>query len=268
MSERDGFPAGVPSWVDILQPDVDAATAFYGGLFGWEFEGPGEMPGHPPGRYLVARLRGRDVAGVGSQPSPDDAAAWNTYVTVDSADEAAKRAEQAGGKVLVAPFDATPAGRMAVLEDPAGAFFCVWQPQDRNGAQLVNEPGAWAMSELFTPDPEAAATFYGALFGWTTESFDMGEGTITMFRLPGYVGGEPSQPVSREVIATMLQSDAGPARWEVGFWVADVEAAVARVGELGGTTVVPIVETPVSRTAVVADAHGASFSISQVDGAR
>ena len=66
MSERDGFPAGVPSWVDTLQPDADAAAAFYGGLFGWEFEGPGEMPGHPPGRYLVARLRGRDVAGIGA----------------------------------------------------------------------------------------------------------------------------------------------------------------------------------------------------------
>jgi uncharacterized protein len=268
MSERDGFPAGVPSWVDTLQPDVDAAAAFYGGLFGWEFEGPGEMPGHPPGRYLVARLRGRDVAGVGSQPSPDDPAAWNTYVTVASADEAATKAEQAGGKVLVAPFDAMPAGRMAVLEDPSGAFFCVWQPQDRNGAQLVNEPGAWSISQLFTPDPDTAAGFYGALFGWTTESFDMGGSRITMFRLPDYVGGEPSQPVSREVVAVMNQSDDGPARWAVDFWVADADAAVGRATELGGKAIVPVFETPVGRTAVVADAQGASFSISQVGGAR
>jgi predicted enzyme related to lactoylglutathione lyase len=266
MSERDGYPAGVPSWVDTLQPDPDAATAFYGGLFGWEFEGPGEMPGH--GRYLVARLRGRDVAGVGAQPSPDDPAAWNTYVTVDSADDAATKAEQAGGKVLVAPFDAPPAGRMAVLEDPTGAYICVWQAQDRKGAQLVNEPGAWSMSQLFTPDPDTAARFYGALFGWTTESFDMGDTTITMFRLRGYLGGEPEQPVSREVIATMLQSNDGPARWAVDFWVSDADAAVARATELGGTAIVPVFEHQVGRTAVLADAQGATFSISQVGGAR
>ena len=265
MSERDGFPEGVPSWVDTLQPDLDAATAFYGGLFGWEFEGPGEMPGHPPGRYLVARLRGRDVAGIGTSPSPDDPAGWNTYVTVGSADAAADNAEAAGGQVLVAPFDAAPAGRMAVLEDPAGAVFCVWQPQDRNGAQLVNEPGAWSMSTLLTPDPDAATPFYGALFGWTTESFG---GTITMFRLPGYVGGEPAQPVSREVIATMMPPDAGPARWSVDFWVGDADAAVARATELGGRAVMPVFDTPVGRTAVIADARGAAFSISQVSGAR
>jgi uncharacterized protein len=266
MSERDGFPAGVPSWVDTMQPDVDAATAFYGGLFGWEFGRPGGMSEHGP--YLVARHRGRDVAGVGSSPSPDDPAAWNTYVTVDSADEAARKAEAAGGKVLVAPFDALPAGRMAVLEDPTGAFFNVWQPQDRSGAQVVNEPGAWSMSYLQTPSPDAAAAFYGALFGWTTESFDMGGDTITMFRLPGFVGGEPEQPVSREVVATMMAADAGPARWAVDFWVSDADAAVARARELGGTAVVPPIDNPVGRTAVLADPKGAVFSISQVVGAR
>lgn len=265
MSERDGYPAGVPCWVDTLQPDPDAALAFYGGLFGWEFAGPGPMPGH--GRYLVARLRGRDVAGIGAQPSPDDPAAWNTYVTVDSADDAAQKAERAGGKVLVASFDASPAGRMAVLEDPTGAVFCVWQPQDRSGAQLVNEPGAWSMSQLLTGDAERAAAFYRELFGWTTETFDMGEGTITMFRMPGYVGGEPEQPVSREVVATMLAADGEP-RWAVDFWVRDADAAVERALQLGGTTVEPVFDTPVGRTAVVADPQGAAFSISRVGGAR
>jgi uncharacterized protein len=268
MSERERYPAGVPSWVDTLQPDPDAATAFYGGLFGWEFEGPGEMPGHPPGRYLLARLRGRDVAGIGAQPSPSDPAAWSTYVTVDSADEAAQQAERAGGKVLVAGFDAQPAGRMAVLEDPTGAFFCVWEPHQRSGAQLVNEPGSWSMSQLATPDPDAAARFYGTLFGWTTETFDMGDGTIWMFRLPGYVGGEPEQPVSREVIAAMLPAGDGPAAWSVDFRVADAEAAANRAQELGGKAIVPVFDHAVGRTAVVADAQGAAFSVSEVGGAR
>src|SRR5687767_727873 len=102
MLERDGYPPGVPCWVDTEQPDVDAAAAFYGALFGWEFED--RMPADAPGRYLVARLDGRDVAAVGSQPGgAARAAVWNTYVAVDSADDAAARVEAAGGRTLIAP---------------------------------------------------------------------------------------------------------------------------------------------------------------------
>src|SRR5881398_350640 len=144
MSQRADYEPGVPCWVDTLQPDPDAAIAFYAGLFGWEFAGPGSMPGNPPGRYFVARLRGRDVAGVGSQPAGDPPApAWTTYVYVASADDAALAAVDAGGAILVEPFGVLPAGRMAVLADPAGAPFCVWEAGERRGAQLVNEPGAW-----------------------------------------------------------------------------------------------------------------------------
>jgi hypothetical protein len=113
MSQRDDYEPGVPCWIDTLQPDPDAAMAFYGALFGWDFAGPGEMPGDPPGRYLVARLRGRDVAAIGSQPSgdPSPGPGWNTYVSVAGADEAALAAVDAGGEVLVEPFDVLPAGR-------------------------------------------------------------------------------------------------------------------------------------------------------------
>jgi uncharacterized protein len=263
MSTRDDYEPGVPCWVDTLQPDPDGAMAFYGGLFGWEFVGPGEMPGDPPGRYYVARLRGRDVAGVGSAPAGSlPAAGWNTYVYVAGADEAAQAARDAGGTVLTEPFDALPAGRLAVLADPAGAAFCVWEPGERKGAQLVNEPGAWAMSHLTSPDPEGAAAFYGAVFGWTTETFGEGPGAITMFRLPGYVGGEPRQPVSREVIATLARANGGaPAGWGIGFWDHDVDASAAKAVELGGRVLAEPFETPISRTAVIADPHGAPLSI-------
>ena len=92
MSERDAYPAGVPCWVDTLQPDVTAALKFYGELFGWEFEGPGPLPGGLPGQYFVARLRGRDVGGIGTLPGGGDGqaiASWNTYVRVQSVDETA-----------------------------------------------------------------------------------------------------------------------------------------------------------------------------------
>ena len=105
--------------------------------------------------------------------------------------------------MIAAPFDVLPAGRTAVVADPDGAAFCLWEAGERHGAQLVNEPSAWSMSALSSRDAERAKAFYGALFGWTTEALEMGGGEVTMWRLPGYVGGEPEQPVSREVVATM-----------------------------------------------------------------
>jgi uncharacterized protein len=267
MSQRDDYEHGVPCWVDTLQPDPEAALAFYGGVFGWDFAGPGEMPGDPPGRYFVAQMGGRDVAGVGSQPADPQPLppSWNMYVRVDSAEDAAAAAQSAGGTVLVEPFDAPPAGRMAVIADPTGAPFCVWQSGVREGAQLVNEAGAWAMSQLHTPDPERAAAFYRAVFGWTTETFGEGEGAVTLFRLPGYVGGEPRQPVSREVVAAMGRAQGGEApRWSADFWVDDVDAVARTATDLGGATIVEPFPTPVGTTAVLADPSGVAFSVSTV----
>jgi predicted enzyme related to lactoylglutathione lyase len=122
------------------------------------------------------------------------------------------------------------------------------------------------MSHLSTPHVDAAAAFYGSLFGWTIETFGEGAGALTMFRLPGYEGGEPEQPVSREVIATMGASDDGAAQWSVNFWDHDVDATAAKAVELGGRAVVAPFDTPMTRTAVLADPHGASFTINNVPG--
>jgi uncharacterized protein len=255
MSERDSYQPGVPCWVDTLQADPRAAMAFYSGVFGWEAEDAGHV------EYFVGRLRGRDVAGIALRP--EDAApvpSWLTYVYVDSADDGAAAARRAGGSVLAEPFDVPPAGRMAVLADPDGAVLCLWEPRARHGAQLVNEPGAWAMSQLHSPNPDAAAAFYGELFGWTTEDF----GPFTMFRLPGYVGGEPSQPVSREVIAAMGPAGDAPAHWSANFWVQDADAAAAKAAELGGSVVDPPSDSPGFRNAVLADPSGVTFEISQL----
>ena len=120
MLERDGYPDGVPCWVDTEQPDPPAAAEFYGGLFGWELED--RMPAEAPGHYFVATIRGKDVAAIGSQmEGAPQQPAWNTYVWADSADDAAARAKEAGGSVLAEPFDVMQAGRMAVIADPQGA---------------------------------------------------------------------------------------------------------------------------------------------------
>jgi predicted enzyme related to lactoylglutathione lyase len=261
MSQRDHYPAGVPCWVDVAQPNVDAALRFYGELLGWEFAGPGAMPGDPPGEYYVARVRGRDVAGISSlPPGAPPGPAWMTHVAVDSADAAAQRAREAGGAVIVEPFDAPPAGRMAVLSDPAGASFCVWEADARRGAELINEPSAWAMSMLSTSDGDGAKAFYGALFGWEADEFAPG---VAVLRRPGYVGGEPEQPGPRDVVAVLAAGE-GDAAWSVDVWVADARAAASRAEELGGTVLVEPRETAGFLNTVIADPAGAVLSASQL----
>jgi predicted enzyme related to lactoylglutathione lyase len=246
VSERDSYPSGVPCWVDNLVPEPERAMTFYGELFGWEFAGPG------PGEYYVARLRDRDVAGVGRAPE-GVMPGWNMYVSVASADDTTHSAN----RVIVEPVDALPAGRLAALADPGGAIIGVWEPAERQGCRLVNEAGAYAMSALHTSDPDVAAGFYREVFGWESEEFAPG---ISLFRLPGYVGGEPAQPVPRDVVAVMAKDD-GPARWSVDFWVTDADDAAARAPELGGSVVVAPFDSIPTRQAVIADPFGAVFSV-------
>ena len=137
MPERDGYIPGVPCWVDTGQPDPEAGVDFYGGLFGWEFEDV--MPPGSEGKYFIARLPGGEVAAVGSIPeAAPPMAMWNTYVWVESADETASNVRAAGGAVVMEPFDIMNFGRMAVLTDPEGAAFSVWQPKEHRGARIVN----------------------------------------------------------------------------------------------------------------------------------
>ncbi len=267
MSERTGYQPGVPSWVDVVGPDTRRLTDFYGAVFGWDFIGPGQMPGDPPGEYFVAQLRGRDIAGVASLPPGAEAPGWTTYIEVESVDRAAQDVERAGGEVVVEPFDALPAGRIAMVADPAGAFFSVWEPRERRGAQLVNEPSAWSMSALNTTDRDGAAEFYGTVFGWTLDTFQLGDMEVGLFRLPGYVGGEPEQPVPRDLVATVAPADNGEAqsaRWGVDFWVDDIERVVATVAESGGSVVAEPYDVSILRQAVVADPNGVPFSVSQL----
>ena len=282
MLERDGYPAGVPCWVDTGQPDPEAAVEFYGGLFGWEFED--RMPADSPGRYFVAQLRGRDVAAVGSQPEQaPPTPGWNTYVWVDSADDATAKVKAAGGNALMEPFDVLDAGRMAVLTDPEGAVFCVWQAKEHKGAQLVNEPGTWNFSELNTRDPEGAKAFYGTVFGWEAETLDYGDGQTTMWRLPGYgdflerrdpdlrrrMAADGAPEGFEDAVAWLIPMtsdqypDDVPPHWSVTFAVADADAVADRAAKLGGQVRVPPFDAPFVRMTVVSDPQGAAFTASK-----
>jgi predicted enzyme related to lactoylglutathione lyase len=276
MPERDGYIPGVPCWVDTSQPDPQASLPFYTGLFGWEFEN--SMPEGSEGEYFIGRLRGGDVAAVGSNPpGAPPMAVWNTYVWVDSADDTASRVRAAGGSVLTEPFDVMEAGRMAVFTDPEGAAFCVWQAKHSKGARIVNEHGSLNFNGLATRDPERAKAFYGAVFGWETLALPAG----VMWTLPGYGDHlEERSPGLRDQMAQMggpegfidvvaaltpIADDDSetPAHWSVTFAVDDAEKTAALAGELGGEVVAGPVDAPWSRTATIKDPQGATFIASQ-----
>jgi uncharacterized protein len=276
MPERDGYLPGVPCWVDTSQPDPEAAVAFYSGLFGWEFEDM--MPPGSPSAYFAARLRGGDVAAVGSVPEgAPPVATWNTYIWVDSADEAAVKIAAAGGRTLVEPFDVMDAGRMGVFSDPEGAVFRVWQAREHRGARIVNEPGTLNFNGLHTRDAEAARAFYGAVFGWETRTF---AGAFEAWTLPAYGDRlERERPGLRDEMAEMgvagfeevvaslnpigADQEGVPAHWSVTFAVEDADATAAKATELGGRVVVPPFDAPWVRMSILADPHGATFIASR-----
>jgi predicted enzyme related to lactoylglutathione lyase len=266
MSNQDRYIPGVPCWVDTTQPDPEAAVAFYGALFGWQFEDV--MPPESPARYFVARLGGGDVAAVSSLPEGSKTA-WNTYIWVADADETAAKVRDAGGSVLSEPMDVGEAGRMAVCADPAGAAFSIWQPNRHRGATVVNEPGSLNFNDLHTSDAEGARAFYGAVFGWDLLSGGMwalpAYGDFLEARTPGTrerVAEFGGPPRFEEVVATLLRID-GPARWGVTFAVEDADATAARATELGGTVLIAPVDAPWVRTTVIADPAGAVFTASK-----
>jgi predicted enzyme related to lactoylglutathione lyase len=276
VSGQDRYIAGVPCWIDTLQPDPGAAAAFYGDLFGWEVEDV--LPPESSSRYFIGRLPGGDVAAVGSQPEGGPSSAtWNTYVWVQDADETAAKVRAAGGTVLREPADAGDFGRAAVFADPEGAAFCVWEPKAHRGAAVVNEPGSLNFNGLNTRDPEGARAFYGAVFGWEV----LGVGAGSMWALPGYGDFlEQRTPGMRENMASMgaperfedvvaslnvLPGDQPdvPAHWDVTFAVDDADAIAARAAELGGRVVVAPFDAPWVRMTIICDPQGAMFTASK-----
>lgn len=276
MPERDGYIPGVPCWVDTSQPDPEAAVAFYGELFGWEFEDV--MPPGSEGRYFIARIRGGEVAAVGSVPEPaPPAAMWNTYVCVESVDETASTVRTSGGSVAMEPSDVGDAGRMAVFTDPEGAVFCVWQAKERIGARIVNEHGSVNFNDLNTRDADGAKSFYGSVFGWQTLELD---GGFEMWTLPGYGDHlERDNPDLRkqmaemdapkgfeDVVASLVpiasnEPNVAP-HWGVTFAVDDADAIADKTTQLGGKVLVPPFDAPWVRMTVISDPQGATFTAS------
>jgi predicted enzyme related to lactoylglutathione lyase len=244
MGERTSHAPGTFSWVDLATSDADGAKSFYGGLLGWDFEDM-PVPDSPP--YTMASLGGRRVAAL--YPKRDEQAppAWLSYVTVEDPEAIAARAVELGGSVISEPFDVLDAGRMAVLQDPAGAVFAIWKAGTSIGAELVNDVGAFCLNQLNTSDPEAAQAFYRELFGWAFQGIESGGQSYW-----GISNGD-------RLNGGMMQS--APPSWLVYFTSADIDASVAKIGELGGRVLVGPAPIPAGRIAVATDPQGAAFAL-------
>ena len=235
--------------MDLSTTDTDGAKAFYTALFGWDTE-DNPLPGG--GVYTILRKNGKRVAALYTAQEGQPPA-WNSFVTVESADAAAASAAEHGGTVEMEPFEVMDVGRMAVIQDPTGAFLAVWEPRESIGAELVNEPGSLTINQLNTSDPERAQEFYSGAFGWRFEAVAVGEmpywGIYNGDRLNGGM-----MPLPRE-------GDM-PSHWLAYFVSESVDDDAVRVAELGGRVIVPVLPIPSGgRLLVAADAQGAVFAL-------
>jgi predicted enzyme related to lactoylglutathione lyase len=253
VGERTTYSSGTFSWVDLSTTDPDGAKQFYSALFGWQATdnvvGPGIV-------YSMMSIDGRDAAAISPQPEQQREAGapptWNSYITVESADQAAERAAQLGATVHGPPFDVMEVGRMAVLQDPQGAFLLVWEPRAHIGAALVNAHGALSWNELASPDLERSASFYSELFGWIVEPFEGSQiPYMTIKNAEGRSNGGMRQQMTGETVPY----------WLVYFGASDMQRALSQVEELAGTKLVEPQTIGPGELAVVADPQGATFAL-------
>ena len=255
MPEMTSYEPGTPSWIDFGAPDMEAAIAFYEGLFDWRAEDAGR-PEETAG-YRMFTMNGKAVAGGMEVQDENQPAAWTTYVSVEDVDATVGTARELGAQVIAEPMDVMSAGRMAVLMDPEGAVFALWQPGDHIGAGIVNEFNTLTWNELRTRDPEAARAFYGKLFGWDGLQFEAMEGyTVwTMDDAP------PEQGKGGMIDMAATDMPEGiPAHWDVTFSVEDADRTAAKCRELGGSIAAGPIDIPMGRMYTLQDPGGATFT--------
>lgn len=241
-----------PAWVDLGTSDAEGARNFYSQLFGWQIE---VNPDPQYGGYGIAHVGDHDAAGIGPTQSPEQPTAWSLYIGADDIGALAQRFGEEGGNVVAPPFDVGDQGRMAVFQDPTGAFISAWSGP--GGSRFTfDEPNTFAWTELNTRDLQRATDFYGRVFGWQPKVTPGGDGAppYTEFILDGEsVAGALDMPPG--------VPDEVPAYWLIYFNAPDVDAATQRVAELGGQVVVPPQDFPNGRFSVVTDPQGGTFGL-------
>ena len=252
MPKRDAAPVGAPCWVDLFTTDMGKARTFYEALLGWTSEDAG--PDY--GGYVNFSKDGIGVAGGmtndGSTGQPDS---WNIYLAVEDAAATVDAAAAAGGAVIVPAMDVMALGRMAVVTDPGGAAIGIWQPGEHKGFGVLAEPGAPGWFELHTRAYDDSVAFYQKVFGWDTAV----TGDSPEFRYTTLGEGENGKAGVMD--ATAFLPESAPAAWNVYFAVADTDATVAKVQELGGAVIQGPDDTPYGRLTACTDPTGAAFRL-------
>jgi predicted enzyme related to lactoylglutathione lyase len=256
MANAKTFVADAPAWTDLSSTDATASRDYYSKLFGWKIE-----VGGPDTRgYGMAKVGDKFIAGIGPAMDPQSPSAWMLYIGTRDADAVAKKVEAAGGKVVAPAFDVLKSGRMAVFQDPTGAFFAVWQPNDMQGWDVMNAPNSFGWAELSARGVDKAKSFYTKVFGWTEKTTEMGEGNppYTEFKHDGQsiLGAwEMSPTMPKEV----------PSNWLIYFGVEDVEKAHKKAVDLGAKQLMEPQEFPGGRFSVLSDPQGASFGLLKME---
>lgn len=259
MQEAPEYKPGTFCWVELGTSDDQAAKKFYTQLFDWDSV---DSPMGEHGVYTILKLNGKDVGGL-YKLMPDMVAQgvpahWLSYVSVASADESAAKAKELGATLLQEPFDVSTIGRMAVVKDPTGAVFSLWEPKEHRGSGIYNVPGSLCWNELGTNDMKAAGDFYSSLFGWAREDMPGGPIEYTMFR-----NGERAAGGMYGITPEMGPI---PPHWLVYFAVDDCDAKVQKATELGAQIMKPADDIPeIGRFAILIDPQGAAFAIIKLE---
>jgi uncharacterized protein len=255
MTNIDKHPAGSFCWVELGTTNQDAAKEFYRAIFGWT---PNDSPMGPGEVYTIFKLDGRDAAAGytlrADQREQGVPPHWMLYIMVDNVEASAAKVSQLGGKVIVAPFDVMDAGRMAVIADPTGAHFCLWQAARSNGIQIAGVHGTLCWADLSTPDQKRAADFYSGLFGWQISADPKDtSGYLHIKNGEHFIGGVPP---------AKYRQPGTPPHWMAYFQVDDVDATANKAKEMGANLFMPpSTMEGVGRMSVMADPQGAVFSI-------
>jgi len=251
MAKIESYAPGSFCWAELATNDTAAAKEFYSQMFGWT---PVDMP-MPEGVYTLFQYEGNDAAAVYAA-RPEIPVHWGVYFSVESADDSAAKIGPAGGRVIAGPFDAHDVGRMAVVQDPQGATFSLWQAKKSIGATHGGPLSQVSWPELVTADPAGAAAFYTSIFGWKTKP----ETGVAEAQYTEWVNA--GQSIGGLMPMKGAEWQGVPPHWGIYVSVADCDERAARAQQLGAKICVPPMDIPnVGRFAVINDAQGATFSI-------
>jgi len=250
---------GTPCWFDLLSPDAEAAAAFYAQLFGWTYD----VSGPEEGRYHTAMVDGRPAAGIGQRQEGTHApSAWTVHLAAGDVAAMADRVTELGGSVLNEPAEVRGLGHLAIVQDPGGAVFGLWQPLTHQGFGVTHQHGTMGWCEVNVPDGEAAKAFYAELMGAEARRL-RSDAVPTVY----YVLWKDDEAVAG-ILEMTAERQGVPPHWVPYFEVADCDAVARAAEQAGGTVSVQPFDTEYGRIAVVTDPFGAVFSVNQTTASR